>query len=160
MDKNFNVYFRDIIVAHVPREKFSYPNGKKIDNGRIEELAIISADGQRFILIDEFEQGIVRKMKDHFLTDTATLRFSIKTPNIVTMPQSLINNEKIIKKINLIVTPMEFKAGKMKFEKLEKQNAEIIEMQYDEAIEEYNEEQDRRIKLRIANNERSIYNNF
>ena len=37
MDKNFNVYFRDIIVAHVPREKFSYPNGKKIDNGKIEE---------------------------------------------------------------------------------------------------------------------------
>ena len=160
MDKNFNVYFRDIIVAHVPREKFSYPNGKKIDNGRIEELAIISADGNRFILVNEFEEGIVRNMKDYFLTDTSTLRFIMHSPNFVTLPQSPIKKDGIFKKINLIVTPMEFKAGKIKFENLEKQNAEIIEMQYDEAIEEYNEEQDRRIKLRIENNERSIYNNF
>ena len=95
MDKNFNVYFKDIIVALVPREKFSYPNGKKIDNGKIEELAIISADGNRFILVNEFEEGIVRNMKDYFLTDTSTLRFIMHTLNIVTMPQNPIKKDGI-----------------------------------------------------------------
>ncbi|MBO5310405.1 MAG: hypothetical protein J6A98_04325 [Clostridia bacterium] len=160
MDKNFNVYFRDIIVAHVPREKFSYPNGKKIDNGKIEELAIISADGNRFILVNEFEEGIVRNMKDYFLTDTSTLRFIMHTPNIVTMPQNPIKKDGIFKRFNLIVTPLESKAGKIRFEKLEKQNEEIIKLQYDAAIQEYNAEQERRKKLRVENAERAIYNNF
>lgn len=160
MDKNFNVYFRDIIVAHVPREKFSYPNGKKIDNGKIEELAIISADGQRFILVDEFEQGIVRNMKDYFLIDTSTLRFIMHSPSFVTLPQAPIKKDGIFKRYNLIVTPMESKAGKIKFEKLEKHNEEIIEQQYEAAIEEYNEEQERKKKLRTENAERAIYNNF
>ena len=160
MDKNFNVYFRDIIVAHVPREKFSYPNGKKIENGKIEELAIISADGQRFILIDEFEQGIVRKMKDHFLTDTATLRYIFYTPKIVTTPHKLIKKDGIFKSFNLIASPLEAVAGKMSFEKLQAQNQAIIDIQYDAAIEEYNEEQERKKKLRAENAERAIYNNF
>ena len=161
MDKNFNVYFRDIIVAHVPREKFSYPNGKKIDNAKIEELAIISADGQRFILVDEFEEGIVRNMKDYFLLGYSRTgyfyyhptftRLSV-TPNVITLGAD--------KTINVLVSLEEEENRKLPFEKLEKQNAEIIEQQYDAAIEEYNEKQDRLIKLRLENDERSIYNNF
>ena len=55
---------------------------------------------------------------------------------------------------------LESKAGKIRFEKLEKQNEEIIKLQYDAAIQEYNAEQERRKKLRVENAERAIYNNF
>ena len=162
MDKNFNVYFRDIILAHVPREKFSYPNGKKIGYGKIEELAIISADGQRFILVDEFEQGIVRNMQDYFLLDYSRrtgyfyyhptfTRLSV-TPNVITLGAD--------KTINVLVSLEEEENRKLPFEKLEKQNEEIIKLQYDAAIQEYNAEQERRKKLRVENAERAIYNNF
>ena len=161
MDKNFNVYFRDIILAHVPREKFSYPNGKKIGNGKIEELAIISADGQRFILVDEFEEGIVRNMKDYFLLGYSRTgyfyyhptftRLSV-TPNVITLGAD--------KTINVLVSLEEEENRKLPFEKLEKQNQKIIKQQFDVAIQLYNSEQEHKKKRRAENAERAIYNNF
>lgn len=160
MDKNFDVYFKDIIVAYVPREKFSYPNGKTIENGKINELAIINRIGTRFILIDEFETKNIRPIADHFLQDSASHLFIIDTPNIVTTPQNPINKNALFKKFNLVVTPEEKKAGKISFQKLEKLNDEIIKIQLDTALENFYQDQKQIKKLRAEKAERAIYNNF